>query len=326
MPGPAQLARQFARWKTILGRADRGPSSHRNGQGSHPPRPRRQPDRRRRGDRAAVGRGEGAARERPRRGRHPRLVEFAHGGPLPDPGGGQRARDVAARTHGLAPSPCHEQDRRRRDLDRLATFGFRGEALPSIASVSRFTLQTREPESDSGTEIVVHAGRIAARAGLREAGRHTHRRRASVRAGPGPQEIPQERPDRGGSHRQLRPALRPGLPGSLFTLSRTAGRFSGPRNARPSPERVSEIYGAQAAEGLLPLDVSEAGLRLSGLIGRPGVGRATRHDMVTFVNSRPVDSRALNGALIESYREIAAPGELSRSPLFSSSAGRPRST
>jgi len=49
-------------------------------------------------------------------------------------------------------------------------------------------------------------------------------------------------------------------------------------------------------------------MRLSGLIGRPGLGRPTRHDMVAFVNARPVDSRALNGALIESYRESLPPG------------------
>ena len=59
-------------------------------------------------------------------------------------------------------------------------------------------------------------------------------------------------------------------------------------------DRVSEIFGRQAAEGLLPLECTEPGLRLAGLIGRPGIGRATRHDMVMFVNSRPVDSRTLN--------------------------------
>ena len=49
-------------------------------------------------------------------------------------------------------------------------------------------------------------------------------------------------------------------------------------------------------------------MRLTGLIGRPGVGRATRHEMVVFVNQRPVDSRTLNYALIESYHESLPKG------------------
>jgi DNA mismatch repair protein MutL len=73
-------------------------------------------------------------------------------------------------------------------------------------------------------------------------------------------------------------------------------------------DRVGEIFGRQAAEGLLALDYADSDMRLSGLIGRPGVGRATRHDMVAFVNSRPVDSRTVNGALMESYRESVPQG------------------
>jgi DNA mismatch repair protein MutL len=73
-------------------------------------------------------------------------------------------------------------------------------------------------------------------------------------------------------------------------------------------DRVAEIFGRQAAEGLLPLDFAEAGMRLTGLIGRPGTARSSRHDMVAFVNSRPVDSRTLNGALIESSKESIPQG------------------
>jgi DNA mismatch repair protein MutL len=71
---------------------------------------------------------------------------------------------------------------------------------------------------------------------------------------------------------------------------------------------VAEIFGRQATEGLVPIDVSEPGLRITGLIGKAGVSRATRHDMVAFINARPVESRTINGALMEGYRESVPQG------------------
>jgi DNA mismatch repair protein MutL len=59
---------------------------------------------------------------------------------------------------------------------------------------------------------------------------------------------------------------------------------------------------------MLPLEVTDAGLTLRGLISRPGVGRATRHEMITYVNHRPVDSRTLSYALIESYHDLLPKG------------------
>src|SRR5690606_19837159 len=73
-------------------------------------------------------------------------------------------------------------------------------------------------------------------------------------------------------------------------------------------DRVAEIFGRQLAETLVPIEVAENGMRLHGLIGRPGLGRATRHEMISFINRRPVDSRTLNYALIESFHESLPKG------------------
>ena len=79
---------------------------------------------------------------------------------------------------------------------------------------------------------------------------------------------------------------------------------------------MAEIFGRQIAESLLAVELEEAGLRLRGLVGRPGVGRATRHEMITFVNQRPVDSRTLSYALIESYHESIPKGRYPLAFLF----------
>ena len=235
-------------------------------------------------------------------------VEFAHAGRslirVEDNGHGMSPED--ARTSLLRHATSKIADAA--DLDRLSTFGFRGEALPSIASVSRFALFTRESGSDSGTEIVVHAGRIVHE---RSCGRPVGTRiDVEHLFEPVPARRKFLKSDRTESGHIVNCVRLYALacPSASFTLIEDGREVFRSPECPTLLERVSEIYGAQAAEGLLPLDVSEAGLRLSGLIGRPGVGRATRHDLVTFVNSRPVDSRALNGALIESYRETLPQG------------------
>jgi DNA mismatch repair protein MutL len=88
-----------------------------------------------------------------------------------------------------------------------------------------------------------------------------------------------------------------------FTLAEDGREIFRSPECATLAERVAGIFGRQTAAELLPLGADGPGLRLSGLIGRPGAGRATRHEMITFVNTRPVDSRTLNYALIESYHE-----------------------
>jgi DNA mismatch repair protein MutL len=202
------------------------------------------------------------------------------------------------------------------DLDRLGTFGFRGEALPSIASVSTFTLQTRADGTDVGTEIVVEAGRQAR---VRDCGRAVG---TSVEAARLFHPVPARRKflktDATESAHLVQCVRLYALacPRVAFTLIED-GRvvFRSPQ-CENLGERVGEIFGRQLAERLLPIEAREGGLRLSGLIGRPGEGRSTRHELMTFVNGRPVDSRTLNFALLEGYRDSLPEGRYPRAILF----------
>jgi DNA mismatch repair protein MutL len=236
------------------------------------------------------------------------VVEFSHAGRslirVEDNGHGMSAVDARTSLERHATSKIADAA----DLDRLGTFGFRGEALPSIASVSRFTLQTRESGADSGTEIVVNAGRVVhQKACGRPVGTRIDVEHLFEPVPARRKFLKSDRTEAGHIVNCVR----------LYALACPATSFALYEDGREvfkSPEcsslsdRVAEIFGRQAAEGLLPIDYSEEGMRLTGLIGRPGMSRSTRHDLVAFVNTRPVDSRTLNGALMESYRESVPAG------------------
>jgi DNA mismatch repair protein MutL len=243
-------------------------------------------------------------------------VEFAHAGRslirVEDNGSGMSAEDARSALLRHATSKIADAA----DLDRLSTFGFRGEALPSIASVSRFTLTTRDAARDEGTEIGVNAGKVLHE---RACGRPIGTRiDVEHLFEPVPARRKFMKADRTEAA-HIVSCVR------LYALSCPSVSFALIEDGREvfrSPQcpgladRVAEIFGRNAAEGLVPLESAEGGIRLSGLVGRPGVGRSTRHDMVCFVNSRPVDSRTLNGALMESYRETLPQGRYPVAFLF----------
>ncbi len=235
-------------------------------------------------------------------------VEFRHGGrslmQVQDNGSGMSRDDALLALERHATSKIAEAA----DLDRLASYGFRGEALPSIASVSRFELQTREAASDAGTEILVNGGKFVH---VRDCGRPVGTRIAVTQlfnSVPARRKFLKTDATEAAHIVQCVRLYALACPQTAFTLVED-GRviFRSPECATLA-ERVAEIFGRQTAEALVPLAAAESGLGLSGLIGRPGAGRATRHEMIVFVNRRPVDSRTLNYALIESYQESLPKG------------------
>ncbi|MBE7538698.1 MAG: DNA mismatch repair endonuclease MutL [Opitutaceae bacterium] len=235
-------------------------------------------------------------------------VEFRVGGRavmvVEDNGAGMVRDDALLALERHATSKIKEAN----DLDRLVSYGFRGEALPSIASVSRFTLQTRAQGEEAGTEILVNGGRMLH---VRDCGRPVGTRMEVSQLF---NSVPARRKFLKSDQTEaahivqcvrLYALARPDVAFVLVEDGRTI--FRSPECSLLA-ERVTEIFGRQIAESVVGIDAREGGLHLQGLIGKPGVGRATRHEMITFVNQRPVDSRTLNYALIESYQELMPKG------------------
>ena len=203
------------------------------------------------------------------------------------------------------------------DLDRISTFGFRGEALPSIASVARFTMQTRPASAPSGTDIAINGGKLV------------HRRDHGMAPGtrievtnlfhPVPARLKFLKSDETEAAHIVRLVRLYAIahPEVGFLL-REDGReiFRSPGNA-PLLDRVREIWGRQVAEEVTIMpSFARPGMRLSGLLGKPGVSRGTRQDLVTVVNGRPVDSRTMAFALTESYHTLIPKGRYPLAFIF----------
>ncbi|HEX3718759.1 MAG TPA: DNA mismatch repair endonuclease MutL [Verrucomicrobiae bacterium] len=230
---------------------------------------------------------------------------------------------------------------RAEDLSSVATMGFRGEALPSIASVSRFTLTTRErgSESPEGTQIIVNGGKIASvkahgsapgtSVEARQLFFNLPARRKFLRA--------EETESAHIQHYVMVAALAfPAVAFEFFKDARavwqlpavkTADKFGALR------ERLRALTGSD--EKLLPVDFSvelpeiatdeeetaapapsAARFAVWGFIGAPGVSRATREDQRVFVNRRPVENRGINFALLEGYHTALMKGRYPVCCLF----------
>ncbi len=243
-------------------------------------------------------------------------IEFSHGGRslirVEDNGCGMSKDDALMSLERHATSKLVETA----DLDRLDTFGFRGEAVPSIASVSRFELRSRPENQSAGTEIVINGGKLLH---VRECGLAPGTR---ITVSHLFNSVPARRKflktDATESAHIIQTVRLYALacPQTAFTLIED-GRvlFQSPICSTLS-ERVAEIFGRQLANDLLAVEAAEPGLKLTGLIGKPGVNRGTRHEMLMFVNRRPVDSRTLTYAVIESYATSLAKGRYPVAVLF----------
>jgi DNA mismatch repair protein MutL len=243
-------------------------------------------------------------------------VEFRHGGRsymrVEDNGGGMTRDDALLSLERHATSKIVETA----DLDRLGTFGFRGEALPSIASVARFELQTRRGDATAGTEVAVNGGKLLH---VRECGLAPGTRITVTHlfnAVPARRTFLKSDSTESAHIIQAVRLYALACPQTAFTLIED-GRILFQSPVCPTlAERVAEIFGRQLAGELLAVETAEEGIRLTGLIGRPGVSRTARHEMITFVNRRPVDSRTLNYALIESYATLLPKGRYPVAVLF----------
>ncbi len=195
--------------------------------------------------------------------------------------------------------------RQAEDLSRIASFGFRGEALPSIAAVSRLVLET-SPGDGSGTRVRAEAGRLL---GVDEIAR---RKGTTVTVERLFANVPARAKFLKSAAAETRAASDALVLLALCNLGVGFELRSNERELlrlRPAalPERVAEIWDAAEAASLLDLDRSDGEVRVTGLIQRPHAARSGRRRF-TFANGRPFVDRALGRLVDEAYRTTVAQG------------------
>ena len=202
------------------------------------------------------------------------------------------------------------------DLDRIASYGFRGEAIPSIASVSRFRLRTREREALAGTELIIDGGKL----------RDVH----EIGLAPGTQievrslffNLPARRkflrtePTESAHIRHVMLLAGLARPEVGFTLTMDD---QPPQRWLPGEDlrqRLVAIFGADWMQLTVPIAAQSGGLRLHGFIGKPGISRAARGEELFFINQRPVENRTLHFGLLEGYHNSLMKGRYPVAILF----------
>lgn len=215
-----------------------------------------------------------------------------------DDGSGMEAGDAPLAFQRHATSKI----KRLEDLEQVMTMGFRGEALPSIAAVSRVRLATRAPSEDAGTEVRVEAGSApstkpgAARSGtlveVRELFYNVPARRKFLKS-------PAAEAAAIGEAVASLALANPAVHLRYFLDGREV------LNAPPAPEpldRILAVLGMGVVEHMMAIQASDGPVRLSGHISRVSLTRSSAADQTFIVNGRTVRSKSLSSAVKAAYK------------------------
>jgi len=234
-----------------------------------------------------------------------------------DDGGGIPAGELPLALSRHATSKIASLD----DLEAVMTLGFRGEALPSIASVSRLTLTSRARGAEHAASITVEGGKLGectpkahppgTTVEVRELFYNVPARRKFLRA---------ERTELSHIEQWLRSLAlaRPDVELRITHNGKPTRRYRGgtAHDAHISHERLAETLGEEFARQSLLLDHTIAGLHLSGWIGLPTYSRASADQQYLYVNGRAVRDRNIAHAVKQGYADVLYHGRQPAYVLF----------
>ena len=205
------------------------------------------------------------------------------------------------------------------NLDHIVTLGFRGEALPSIGSVSRLTVASRPAGSDTAFAISVDGGTVTGP----KPSALDHGTRVEVRdlfyATPARLKfLKSERSENIAAQDVIRRIAMacPGIGFTLATGERGQLRYAPATGENGALTRLGDVMGAEFAQNAVAIDAMRENVRLRGFAGLPTLNRATAQMQYLFVNGRPVRDKQLLGAIKGAYMDFLARNRHPMAALF----------
>ncbi|WP_182419761.1 DNA mismatch repair endonuclease MutL [Bartonella sp. HY038] len=197
------------------------------------------------------------------------------------------------------------------DIHDIRALGFRGEALPSIASVSRLRLLSRHIDLDEGAEIIVTAGKIE---GPRPAA-VTKGTVVEVKdlffATPARLKFLKTERAESTAISDVVKRIAIAFPHIRFTLSgpdRSLSEYAGStKDLDGLSVRLGQILGKEFSQNMVELNAEREGVKLSGFVGVPSFNRGNALHQFVYVNGRPIKDKTLSGAIRGAYSDAIAP-------------------
>ncbi|MBI4189739.1 MAG: DNA mismatch repair endonuclease MutL [Betaproteobacteria bacterium] len=189
------------------------------------------------------------------------------------------------------------------DLERIASLGFRGEALASIAAVSTLTLTSRTRDSKHAWSIAAEGGAVS------EPKPAAHDPGTSVEVNdlyfntPARRKFLKSEATEYAHCDEVFKRIALARPDAAFRLQHN-GRAQWHLKAQDTAERISAVLGDELAAAAIPVDAHGTGLRLTGLVGLPAAARGARDAQYCFVNGRYVRDKVLAHALRQAYQDV----------------------
>ena len=192
------------------------------------------------------------------------------------------------------------------DLEQIQTFGFRGEALASIASVSQFELLTRTTDALIGTKVNADGGGVRS---VQESGCSpgTHMSVNNLFYNV-PARLKFLKTDTTEMNHVTNQVTWTALayPNIQFSLTHNSRSILDVRACDSHLERVRLLYGKEFAENLIEFTEELPDLKMYGLLGKPEFTKANRAYQLFFLNQRPIRSHIISAALTEAFNSMVA--------------------